>query len=119
MGIGFSFRVAVTALVLIEGIAEEVVGGFERGDGHADLAGCVGFAVEQDVRAFENQGGVALLVEAEFPEGSSFAEEVGPEIKIAYQDLDVFGSGQVGQGGGHRRILQKAVKGLSALFYVQ
>jgi len=81
-------------LVLIEGIAEEVVSGFEFGDAYADLAGPVGFAMEKDVGAFEDEGGVAVLVEAQFPEGRAFVQEIGPEIEIAYQDLHILGAGQ-------------------------
>jgi hypothetical protein len=72
MGIGFSFRVAVTALVLMEGIAEKVISGFEFGDGHADLAAAIGLAMEKNIRAFENEGGVALFVETQLPEGGPF-----------------------------------------------
>jgi len=90
----------VAALGIVQGIAEKVVRGLELRDAYAHFAGAVGLAVEKHVRAFEDQRGAALLVETQFPEDGPFAEEIGPQVEIGDQNLDILGAGQVGQGRG-------------------
>lgn len=84
----------MTALILVQGIAEEVVGALERRDRNADLAGAVGLAVEQYVGAFEDEGGAAFLVEAQFPQVRALRQQVGAQVEIGDQDLHILGAGQ-------------------------
>jgi hypothetical protein len=84
----------VAAFEIVQGIAEEVVRGLKRGDGHAHLAGAIGLAMEEDVGALEREGGTAFVIKAQFPQAGALVEEVGPEVQIGNQNLHVLGVGQ-------------------------